>query len=210
VKVLLDGATAFAWDAYNIGGHNYCKLRDIGKALNFSVTWDATDKTVLIGTAASYIEENTVAYMKSFGSYNTTTDWFESSDLSQNDRYYYLKNGQAPGRAVSTISVESGRHRYSERDYPVFRDNTYRQLLKQVSNDPDAGFLFGDGATTAKGYTLYIFTIEYDNIGRTDRLYYIVGDYKYILITETDFHDKNAADITAAAKIITDSFEWAR
>jgi hypothetical protein len=41
-------------------------------------------------------------------------------------------------------------------------------------------------------------------------MYYIVGDYKYILITETDFHDENAADITAAAKGMVDSFEWAR
>jgi hypothetical protein len=148
--------------------------------------------------------------MKAFGAYSTTTDWFESTELSQNDRYYYLKRGQSPGRTVSMISVENGRHRYAAEEHANFRDAVYRQLLKQVSNDPSAGFLLGNGATTAKGYTLYTFTIEYDGVGRTDRMYYIVGDYKYVLITETDYHDKNVADITVAAKAIADSFEWAR
>jgi hypothetical protein len=178
--------------------------------LHFGVQWDAATKSVMIATDVDYTEEDAGAYMKSFGAYSTTTDWFESAELTQNDRYCYLKKGQSPGRAVSTISVESGRHRYAAEEHAAFRDVIYRQLLKQVSNNPDAGFLFGDGATTARGYTLYTFTIEYDGVGRTDRMYYIVGDYKYVLITETDYHDKNAADITVAAKTIADSFEWAR
>jgi hypothetical protein len=148
--------------------------------------------------------------MKSFGSYNTTADWFESAELSHNDAYYYLKNGQSPGAAVSNIVVESGRNRYAKEDHLTFRDATYRQLLKQVSNDPNAGFLFGDGTTTAKGYTLYTFTIEYEGVDRTDRMYYIIGDYKYILITETDCHDRNASDITIVSRTIADSFEWAQ
>jgi hypothetical protein len=209
LKAQLDGAPV-ALSAYNIGGYNYCKLRDMGRALRFGVKWDAAAKSVMIATDEDYVEENTISYMKSFGAYDTTSDWFEATELSQNDRYCYLKNGQSPGKAVSNISVESGRHRYAAADHAAFRDVTYRGLLKQVANDPDAGFLFGDGSTTAKGHALYVFTIEYDGIGRTDRMYYIVGDYKYVLITETDRHDKDAADITIAAKTIADSFEWAR
>jgi hypothetical protein len=208
-KVQLNGVQV-TLGAYNINGYNYCKLRDLGRTLNFDVKWDAATKSVLIGTNAGYVEENIISYMKSFGSYNTTADWFESAELSHNDRYYYLKNGQNPGGAVSNIAVESGRNRYAKEDHLTFRDVTYRQLLKQVSNDPDAGFLFGDGTTTAKGHTLYIFTIEYEGVGRTDRMYYIIGDYKYLLITETDCHDRNASDITVVSRTIADSFEWAR
>jgi hypothetical protein len=209
VKAQADGAPV-TLGAYNIGGHNYCKLRDLGRALHFGVRWDAATKSVTISTSENYVEENRISYMKTFGAYDTTDDWFEATELSQGDRYYYLKKGQGPGKTVSNISVESGRHRYAAADHSVFRDVTYRGLLKQVANDPDAGFLFGDGATTAKGYTLYTFIIEYEGIDRTDRMYYIVGDYKYVLITETDYHDKNAANITTTAKAIADSFEWAR
>ncbi|MDR2089618.1 MAG: copper amine oxidase N-terminal domain-containing protein [Clostridiales Family XIII bacterium] len=209
MRVQLNGVL-IAPDAYNIDGYNYFKLRDLGRSLHFGVHWDAATKSVLIATNEDYTEENTISYMKSFGTYSTAADWPESAELSQNDRYCYLKKGQSFGAAISMISVESGRHRYTAEDHPAFRDATYRQLLKQVSNDPDAGFLFGDGTTTARGYALCVFTIEYENVGRTDRMYYIVGDYKYVLITETDFHDKNAADITVAAKAIADSFEWAR
>ncbi|MDR1573497.1 MAG: copper amine oxidase N-terminal domain-containing protein [Clostridiales Family XIII bacterium] len=207
VKAQTDGAPV-ALSAYNIGGYNYCKLRDIGKTLHFGVRWDAATKSVTITTDTDYVEEGIISYMKSFGVYNTASDWFEAAELSQNDRYYYLKNGQSPGKTVSNISVESGRHRYASADYSLFRDAVYRGFLKQVSNDPDAGFLFGDSTTTAKGYTLYIFTIEYEGVGRTDRMYYIVDDYKYVLITETDLHDKSVADITTVAKTMADSFEW--
>lgn len=41
-------------DAYNIDGYNYFKLRDIAKALDFSVTWDEKTKTISIDTAKAY------------------------------------------------------------------------------------------------------------------------------------------------------------
>jgi len=36
--------------AYNINGNNYFKLRDIGKAFDFEVTWEAKTNTILINT----------------------------------------------------------------------------------------------------------------------------------------------------------------
>jgi hypothetical protein len=182
----------------------------MGRLLNFGVTWDAAAKSITIAPNAGYIEESSASYMKSFGTYSTIAGWSESAALSQNDRYYYLKNGGTQTGDVSNICVESGRHRYAEADAQTFRETTYRRLLKQVANDSDAGFLSGNGGFTAKGYTLYTFTIEYENIDKTERMHYIIGDNKYILITETDYHDESAADIKLAAKTISDSFEWAR
>ncbi len=34
--------------AYNIGGNNYVKLRDISRAVDFGVTYDATTNSVYI------------------------------------------------------------------------------------------------------------------------------------------------------------------
>ncbi|MGM0396822.1 MAG: hypothetical protein ACQEP4_07170 [Bacillota bacterium] len=42
--------------AYNIGGNNYFKLRDIASELDFGVTWDAETKTVEISTDNAYTE----------------------------------------------------------------------------------------------------------------------------------------------------------
>ncbi len=40
--------------AYNINGNNYYKLRDIAKALNFGVSWDAQTQLININTAIGY------------------------------------------------------------------------------------------------------------------------------------------------------------
>ncbi len=43
--------------AYLIGGNNYFKLRDLGSALNFGVTWNETANTIEINTAKGYISD---------------------------------------------------------------------------------------------------------------------------------------------------------
>jgi len=43
--------------AYNIGGNNFVKLRDIGKAVDFGVTYDASTNSVHINSAQPYQEE---------------------------------------------------------------------------------------------------------------------------------------------------------
>lgn len=43
--------------AYNIGGNNYVKLRDIGKAVNFGVIYDAAANSVYITSTQPYQEE---------------------------------------------------------------------------------------------------------------------------------------------------------
>jgi len=43
--------------AYTIDGNNYFKLRDIGEALDFSVSWDGTNNTIVIDTTQGYTED---------------------------------------------------------------------------------------------------------------------------------------------------------
>ena len=43
--------------AYSIGGNNYVKLRDIGKAVNFGVSYDGATDSVYIDSKSSYSEE---------------------------------------------------------------------------------------------------------------------------------------------------------
>ena len=44
-------------EAYSINGNNYVKLRDIGQAVNFGVTYDAARNTVIIHPNEAYTEE---------------------------------------------------------------------------------------------------------------------------------------------------------
>lgn len=44
--------------AYAIGGNNYVRLRDIGKAVNFGATYDAATNTVHIDSTQPYQEES--------------------------------------------------------------------------------------------------------------------------------------------------------
>lgn len=54
-RIFLDGVEV-KFTAYNIGGNNYFKLRDIGKALNFGVFWDGENNMIKIDTSVGYSE----------------------------------------------------------------------------------------------------------------------------------------------------------
>ena len=57
-KIYVDGRQA-QMEAYAIGGSNYVKLRDIGKAVGFDVSWDGS--AVQISTDAPYEDEAAAA-----------------------------------------------------------------------------------------------------------------------------------------------------
>lgn len=51
--------------AYEIGGNNYIKLRDVGRAVNFGVDYDAAANAVLISPDKPYVEEVKAAPVES-------------------------------------------------------------------------------------------------------------------------------------------------
>jgi len=55
-RIYLDGEQ-IQLQAYNINDNNYFKLRDLAKALNIGITWDADTNTIGIDTAIDYEEE---------------------------------------------------------------------------------------------------------------------------------------------------------
>jgi hypothetical protein len=52
-KIYLDG-NEVNFTAYNIDSNNYFKLRDIGAAFDFGVTWDGAKNTIVIDTSVGY------------------------------------------------------------------------------------------------------------------------------------------------------------
>ena len=55
-KIVVDGKPVQI-EAYSISGSNYAKIRDIGKAVGFNVSYDAASNTVVISTAEKYAED---------------------------------------------------------------------------------------------------------------------------------------------------------
>jgi hypothetical protein len=54
-KIYLNGEEV-QLTAYNIGGNNYFKLRDIGRIIDFAVTWDGDLNMIGLDTSNGYIE----------------------------------------------------------------------------------------------------------------------------------------------------------
>ena len=52
-KIIKDGVEV-SFTAYNIGGNNYFKLRDIGASFDFGVDWDGERNTIVIDTSKGY------------------------------------------------------------------------------------------------------------------------------------------------------------
>lgn len=57
-KFVVDGKPVQI-EAYSIGGNNYVRLRDVGRAANFGVTYEPQTNTVRIATDEPYAEEPT-------------------------------------------------------------------------------------------------------------------------------------------------------
>ena len=53
-SAILVNGEAVAFDAYSINDNNYFKLRDIGQAFDFGVTWDGATNTIIIDTGKGY------------------------------------------------------------------------------------------------------------------------------------------------------------
>lgn len=56
LSVGVNGNSTFV-TAYNINGAYYFKLRDLGSAIDFGVTWDSTSHAVIIDTSTGYVSE---------------------------------------------------------------------------------------------------------------------------------------------------------
>ena len=62
-KIFVDGQQVQI-EAYSIGGSNYCKLRDVGKAIGFNVSYDPLTNTVQVNTGEAYEDESAAKAIK--------------------------------------------------------------------------------------------------------------------------------------------------
>lgn len=85
--VYVDGQRVYM-TAYQIGGNNYVKLRDVGQAVNFNVSYDAATNSVQINTNEPYSEDAPAVTAPSTpapaqSSYTISTDHWSREDFSR-------------------------------------------------------------------------------------------------------------------------------
>ena len=146
-------------------------------------------------------------YLKSFGSYVVSNNWIESKEHSTNSNFFYVASGEEREERPNNISVNAGTNKYSSSEHEKFRDAILLQLSYQISDSSDCTINANGSFTNDNNYVVYEFDIFEKNDNIMTKQFYIVGDYKYVLVHET-VYDFTSDEVDGVAKKIVDSFEW--
>ena len=112
-KITVDGVQV-NMTAYQIGGNNYVKLRDIGKQVDFGVGYDNATASVRIDTDAPYTESTTASSsaitrwnstMAEFNQAMIDCDWDKSQYLTIAKQYAPVITGKASGTVEDVIAA---------------------------------------------------------------------------------------------------------
>ena len=140
--------------------------------------------------------------LNGYGKYSIPNNYLLRRDHSTSTKYFFVNKKDRTSSRPNNISVEGGINRYSKENHMQFRQAIQSQIYMQ-SKTLNAT-VNGSGITSKNGYNVYKFIVKGSE---TTIQYYIVGDYKYMLIHETIFDD-NVSEVDNAAKYIVDSFIW--
>lgn len=138
----------------------------------------------------------------SFGTYRIDGLVKRNDHSTPNKTFYSLEKDKYKSRP-DNISVEVGTNKYPKEQFLAFKTAIQLQLYSQVGRDAT---IIGNGITTTKGNNVLKFIIKKQNDTTEVTQYYIIGDYKYVLVYETNF-SKNT-DLNVATYNIVDTFEW--
>jgi len=111
--------------AYHINGNNFVRLRDIGSAVGFGVTFDEATGRVHIDSNSSYVDEDEVILIR----YNHFRYIYEWRDIQEIFDYGFTLNA---GADIITLQAE-----------------LYYHMLRSLFNIANADVSIGEGRTIA-------------------------------------------------------------
>ena len=112
-KITVDGETV-SMTAYQIGGNNYVKLRDIGRKVGFGVGYDSASRRILISPAEPCPEEGGApsaaaavwdGTMRYFHEAMVGCNWDTAAYLKVAEQYAPAITGKADGTVQDVIGV---------------------------------------------------------------------------------------------------------
>ena len=149
--------------------------------------------------------ENDNVFNKNFGNYELPENWVESKKYSTSSKFFYVLKGQEQEDQPNNISINYGTNKYDKANHEKFKEAILNQLSMQIAKKEGIE-INANGSYNDNEDIVYTFIIKELNANITTTQYYIVGDYKYILIHETVFGESEETD--EAAKRIVNSFKW--
>ena len=145
---------------------------------------------------------NSNVVVTSYGAYQIE-NLVKREDHSTSSKVFYVLEKDKYASRPDNISVEMGTNYYSKNDYMTFVRAIQTQLYQQVGRNAK---IYGSALSNKSGDVVYKFIITKDNEKTVATQYYVVGDYKYVLVYETNFSGNK--DIDDAAYTIAYTFEW--
>jgi hypothetical protein len=134
-KIYLNGKDV-QFTAYNIGGNNYFKLRDLGESFNFGIDWDGTKNTIIIDTSKGYTPESNTntgssakyTYLKNFPTIPDLKPLFTANFGIDSNRITIAEDNEE-------IFVYIIDRRNNKDDDPFLYDNYFSDLLSKLGFD---------------------------------------------------------------------------
>ena len=157
---------------------------------------------MLIGCSSAKEEKNIVEE-KSFGSYEVLNGWIQEKTHSTEDVTFYVKEGTENDNPPNNIAVSEGKNQFKESEHEKFKAAIMAQVNAQMPEDSDVKIDM-EGKTTENKNKVYIITIKEKNM--ETKFYYIVGDYRFVMIQASSFDNSN--QIYKVSDHIADSFVW--
>ncbi len=200
--LLINGVERGDLSAYNIGGNNYFKLRDLGEALGFRVDYDKPSNTAIVVSRAwsepplwriaEYIETSNSGSSRSVSTYDENgrpiSSWFQEEYYTERYDYFYNDLGY-PAESAYEYASREGVDPWSESRRITYEYDIWGQLVKTTtvttgSGDDtfteelftydDDGKLLTDEIRSAYGTTVYSYT--YDERGDYTRIETVYPD----------------------------------
>lgn len=193
-------------------------LENSEKVINFLVKnkdkWSVQNNTIIFTEDNLISEYNSllsnmsggVEYTKDFGTYTIDSSWEEYLNQSADNEFFYVKVGTNSLEKQNNISVKEETNSYSESNHINFKNWILSQLSSELSENDTIN---ANAFTSDNGYTVYEFEIHNGVENVTNNKYYIIGDYKHILVNETVYTDsENVGDVDDIAREIVNTFKW--
>lgn len=193
-------------------------LENSEKVINFLVKnkdkWSVQNNTIIFTEDNLISEYNSllsnmsggVEYTKDFGTYTIDSSWEEYLNQSADNEFFYVKVGTNSLEKQNNISVKEETNSYSESNHINFKNWILSQLSSELSENDTIN---ANAFTSDNGYTVYEFEIHNGVENVTNNKYYIIGDYKHILVNETVYTDsENVGDVDNIAREIVNTFKW--
>ena len=154
------------------------------------------------------IETNEVKILEGLN-YKVPEGWEFNYDY--NGEYYYYPIGMEDGKS-GVISIAKGESIYIKEDYERFLDDLEYKIKNYIENQDSSKDKYIiesykiESLDDINNYKVLLATLSYTDES-VEKLYYILDDYKYVLVYSTDYKI-NGIDIDSASMVFVNSIKF--